>query len=97
MTKGYIRFANHFGPSGRQPSRRGRVSEAPCRSTTTPMIATATAVSTVASGSHKAAIAWSPSTRTLGPNADIKETAQRGGQVEAVWGRAERGRDGTIQ
>ena len=30
------------------------------------------------------------------PNADIGERPQRGGQVEAVLGRAERWRDGTI-
>jgi hypothetical protein len=31
------------------------------------------------------------------PNADIRERPKCGGQVEAVLGRAERGRDGTIQ
>jgi hypothetical protein len=42
--------------------------------TTTPTIATATAVSAVASGSPTAAIAWSPLDQNLGPYADIKGT-----------------------
>jgi hypothetical protein len=40
-------------------------------------------------------MAWSPLYQNLDrPNADIGVRPQRGGQVEAVLGRAERGRDG---
>jgi hypothetical protein len=49
------------------------------RSTTTPTIATATAVSTIAGAHRKSAIAWSPSTRNLGPNADQRRYRQSAG------------------
>jgi hypothetical protein len=46
--------------------------------TKTPTIATATAVSTIASGHQTAAIAVVPLDQNLGPYADIKETAPAG-------------------
>jgi hypothetical protein len=59
-----------------ETARSGSAIQMLPRDITTPTIATATAVSTIAGGHRKSAISWSPLDQNFeGPNVDIEETA----------------------